>query len=79
MPNSSHVLEVGDIQVKEDLTIDARLLRILDMQTKNLRGKYIRIVIVLWDEATQEMTWELEDFIKTKCPHIFGKLNNFWG
>jgi len=52
----SHVLEADDIQVQEDLTMEARLVRILDSQVKQLRGKEIRTVKVLWDEAMQEMT-----------------------
>jgi len=36
-------------------------VQILDSQVKQLRGKEIRTVKVLWDETTQEMTWEMED------------------
>jgi len=52
----SHVLEADDIQVRENLTMEAGPVRILDSQIKQLRGKEIRTVKVLWDEATQEMT-----------------------
>ncbi|XP_014503321.1 uncharacterized protein LOC106763668 [Vigna radiata var. radiata] len=60
VPNATHVLEVDDIQVREELTLDIRPLQVLDEQTKNLRGKNIRMIKVLWNEGTQEMTWELE-------------------
>jgi len=29
------------------------------------------MVKVLWDEATKEMTWEMEDVIKRSYPHLF--------
>jgi len=51
-----HVLQVDDVQVKEDLTLDVRLVRFLDVQTKKLRGKEIHTVKVLWNEKRQEMT-----------------------
>jgi len=50
------VLESNDIQIREDLTMNTGPVRILDSQVKKLRGKEIRTVKVLWDEATQEMT-----------------------
>jgi len=28
-------------------------------------------VKVLWDEATQEMTWEMEDVMRRTYPHLF--------
>jgi len=28
-------------------------------------------VKVLWDEATQEMTWEMEDLKRKSYPHLF--------
>jgi len=26
---------------------------------------------VLWDETTQEMTWEMEDLMRRSYPHLF--------
>ncbi|WVY99024.1 hypothetical protein V8G54_031175 [Vigna mungo] len=70
IPDPTHVLEVDDIQVREDLTIEAGPVRVLEAQTKNLRGKKIRTVKVLWNEKTQEMTWELEEIMKNEYPHF---------
>ena len=67
----NHVLEQDDVQVHEDLTMGVGPVRILDSQVKQLRGKEIRIVKVLWDEATQEMTWEMEDVMRRSYPHLF--------
>ena len=46
-------------------------MRILDSQVKQLRGKEIRTMKVLWDEATQEMTWEMENLMRNSYPHLF--------
>ena len=71
MADPSHVLEQDDVQVREDLTMGVGPMRILDSQVKQLRGKEIRMVKVLWDEATQEMTWEMEDVMRRTYPHLF--------
>jgi len=75
--NPTHILEEDDVQVREDLTVGARPVRILDSQVKQLRGKEIRTMKVLWDEATQEMTWEMEDVMRRSYPHIFSSKFSF--
>jgi len=71
----SHVLKSDDVQLQEDLTMEAGPVQIMDSQIKQLRGKEIRPVKVLWDETTQEMTWEMEDLMRQSYPHLFpGKL-----
>ncbi|XP_047157954.1 uncharacterized protein LOC124828643 [Vigna umbellata] len=77
VPNATHVLEADDIQVREDLTLDVGPVRALEKQTKNLRGKNIRMVKVLWNEGTQEMTWELEEHMKKEYPYLFRNKNIF--
>ena len=47
-----HVLEADEVQVQEDLTMPVGPVCILDAQVKQLRGKEIRTVKVLWDEMT---------------------------
>jgi len=67
----TYMLEEDDVQVREDPTIGVGPVRILDSQVKQLRGKEIRTVKVLWDKATQEMTWEMEDVMRRSYPHLF--------
>jgi len=67
------MLEVDDIQVREDITLDVEPVQVLDVQTKKLRGKEIRMVKVLWNEKTQEMMWLLEDHTKNEYPYLFLK------
>ncbi|XP_014521827.1 uncharacterized protein LOC106778380 [Vigna radiata var. radiata] len=71
IPDPTHVLDVDDIQVREDLTIEAGPVKVLKVQTKNLSGKEIRTVKVFWNEKTQEMTWELEEFMRKEYPQLF--------
>jgi len=65
--------------VREDMKMGVRLVRILDSQVKQLRGKEIRIVKVLWDKATQEMTWEMEDLMRQSYPHLFPRMSTLRG
>ena len=59
--DSSHVIELNDVQVKENLTYEALPLRIEDRRTKHLRGKEISLVKVIWGGASgKNATWELE-------------------
>jgi len=44
---------------------------------KQLRGKEIKTVKVFWDEATQEMTWEMEDVMRKSYPHLFASKFSF--
>ena len=67
----THVLEEDDVQVCEDLTVGVGPVRILDSQVKQLRRKEIQTVKVLQDEATQKMTWEMEDLMRKFYPHLF--------
>ena len=74
-----HVLESDEVQVREDLTMPVGPVRILDTQVKQLRGKELKTVKVLWDEATQEMTWEMKDLIRKSYPHLFAGKSYFRG
>ena len=74
-----HVLESDEVQVREDLTMLVGPLRILDTQVKQLRGKELKTVKVLWDETTQEMTWEMEDVMRRLYPHLFSSKSHFRG
>nr|KYP69378.1 Retrotransposable element Tf2 [Cajanus cajan] len=56
----SHVVELDDVQVKENLTYEKLPVAVVDHKLKELRGKFIPLVKVLWDAATGEATWEVE-------------------
>ena len=71
------MLEEDNVQVHEDLTVGVGPVRILDSQVKKLRGKEIRTVKVLWNEATKKMTWEMEDLVRNSNLHLFPSKSNF--
>ena len=50
------MLEVDEVQVREDLTMSVRPVRVLEM---------------VCDETTQEMTWEMENLMRKSYPHLF--------
>jgi len=79
VPDPSHVIHMDDVQVKENLTVEALPLRIEDREVKNLRGKEISLVKVMWGgPAGGSMTWELECKMKESYPELF-PLGNFRG
>jgi len=55
------MLEVDNVQIKDNLPFEAKLVRIEDHQSKQLRGKTINMVNVVWDDKSGDSTWELED------------------
>nr|KYP48073.1 Transposon Ty3-G Gag-Pol polyprotein [Cajanus cajan] len=67
----SHVVELDDVQVKENLTFEKLPVVVVDHQLKELRGKYIPLVKVLWDTATGEATWEVEQQCREQYPFLF--------
>ena len=49
-----HMIELDDVQVKENLTYEILQLRINDCMVKQLRGKNIPMVKVVWGRASSE-------------------------
>ena len=52
----SHILVIDEVQVKEKLSFEAQLIRIVDQQTKQLRGKTISMVKIFWDARVSDST-----------------------
>ncbi|KAL5556291.1 hypothetical protein UlMin_038527 [Ulmus minor] len=72
IPDPSHVLEHKPIEVHEDLTYEEQPMQILDKKEKTLRNKVIPLVKVLWrNHKVEEATWEREDDMRKKYPHLF--------
>ncbi|XP_020215674.1 uncharacterized protein LOC109799511 [Cajanus cajan] len=62
----SHVIESDHLEVKENLTVEATPVRVEDRMVKQLRGKEIPLVKVIWGGATPESAIsELEEKMKT--------------
>nr|KYP41792.1 Transposon Ty3-G Gag-Pol polyprotein [Cajanus cajan] len=67
----SHVVELDDVQVKENLTYEKLLVAVVDHKLKEPRGKSVALVKVLWDAATSEATWEVEQQYRERYPFLF--------
>jgi len=68
----SHITPTEDVQVTGDLTYEEVPIAILDRQVKKLRNKEIASVKVLWrNQQVEEVTWEAEEAMKSKYPHLF--------
>ena len=44
---------------------------------RQLRGKSIRLVQVIWDKRTGDSTWELEKDVRKSYPHLFSGKSQF--
>ncbi|XP_075074812.1 uncharacterized protein LOC142162365 [Nicotiana tabacum] len=63
---------IEDIEVSENLSYDEIPVAILDRQIRKLRTKEVASVKVLWrSNNVEEMTWEAEDDMKSRYPHLF--------
>ena len=71
-PDPSHVIEHINIPLQSDLSYVEQPIRILDFQVRELRNRRIPQVKVLWrNQKVEEATWEREDEIQNKYPHLF--------
>lgn len=70
-PDPSHVIEPESVELRDNLEYEALPFKILDYRIKELRGKQIPLVRVLWDDVTGDSTWEREEDMRQKYPHIF--------
>ncbi|RDY10248.1 hypothetical protein CR513_05265, partial [Mucuna pruriens] len=69
----SHVIKSDHLEVKENLTVETIPVRVEDRMVKQLRGKEIPLVKVIWGGATPESaTWELEEKMRESYhPDLF--------
>ena len=67
------------MQLKEDLTFDLPIVKIVDKGTKQLRNKSIPLVKVAWvNRNSEEFTWEFEEDMKRNYLELF-RGNKFLG
>lgn len=71
-PDSSHVLQLEELELAENLTYEEQPVKILDRKEKQLRNKTISLVKVLWrNQSTESATWEPEADMRHKYPSLF--------
>ena len=60
------------VEVKEDLTLEVKPIKILDWGEKELRNKKVPIIRVLRRSSQiEEETWERESEMRRKFPDLF--------
>ncbi|XP_027357223.1 uncharacterized protein LOC113866606 [Abrus precatorius] len=57
--------------IRDELSVELPAALIENTRVKELRGKSIRLVKVIWDSITGDTTWELEDRMREQFPHLF--------
>ena len=68
----SHVLEVQDLELSDDLSYQELPIQILDYRVKTLRNRDILLVKVLWrSQRIEKATWEVEAEMRERFPDLF--------
>jgi len=77
--DESHVIQVDELEVRDNLTVETWPVRIEDREVKRLRGKEIVLVKVIWVGPTSESaTWESKSKMKDSYQELFPS-GNFRG
>ncbi|KAK9065033.1 hypothetical protein SSX86_016416 [Deinandra increscens subsp. villosa] len=67
-----HVVQYPLHRIREDLSCEEEAEAILEREDRVMRRKTIPFVKVLWkNHSEREATWELEDSIRERYPHLF--------
>ncbi|GJX27795.1 putative reverse transcriptase domain-containing protein [Tanacetum coccineum] len=67
-------ISLDEIQIDDKLNFIEESVEIMDREVKQLKQSRILIVKVRWNlRRGPEFTWEREDQMKKKCPHLFAK------
>ena len=76
MYDASHVIQVDDLEIRDNLTVETWSVRIEDREVKQLHGKEIILVKVICVGPTGESaTWESESRMKVPYPELFPSCN----
>ena len=68
----SHVVQLDDVQVRDNPIVETSPVRIKDQELKQLRGKETALVKVAWGGlAGGNITWELESQMRESYPELF--------
>ena len=64
-------IPVSEVEVLEDLSCIVKPVVILDRSERVTRGGRIKMVKVRWSENEKDVTWELEDKVRSLHPELF--------
>ena len=72
----SYIVQMDDVQVRDNLTVETSPLRIEDREVKHLRGKDISLVKLVQGGPTRgRVTRELEIRMRESYPEMFSPCN----
>ena len=72
LSDESLIIPLGELRIDDKLHFIEEPVEIMDREVKQLKQSRIPIVKVRWDTRRgPEFTWEREDQIKKKYPHLF--------
>ncbi|GJX08904.1 putative reverse transcriptase domain-containing protein [Tanacetum coccineum] len=72
LSNETLVIRMKELQLEDKLNFVEELVEIMDREVKQLKRSRIPIVKVRWNSKRgPEFTWECEDQIYAKYPHLF--------
>ncbi|WMV26139.1 hypothetical protein MTR67_019524 [Solanum verrucosum] len=77
MGDPSLIIPTANIGIKDSLSYEEILVHILDRQVRKLRTKKVASIKVLWrNQFVKEATWEAEEDMKKRYPHLFESREN---
>ncbi|WMV59403.1 hypothetical protein MTR67_052788, partial [Solanum verrucosum] len=72
MGDPSLIVQTENVEIKDNLSYEEIPVQILDRQVRKLRTKELASVKVLWrNQFLEEATWEAEEDMKKRYPHLF--------
>lgn len=72
LKDPEHHIKLEPVTIEQDLTFEARPVKILEESERVLRHRTLKYVKVLWTNQTErEATWELESNMREKYPELF--------
>jgi len=67
--DASHVIQVDDLEVRDNLTVETWPVRTEDQEVKRLRGNKIVLVKVIWvGQHGESATWESDSRMSVLYP-----------
>ncbi|GJZ37730.1 putative reverse transcriptase domain-containing protein [Tanacetum coccineum] len=77
LSDESLVIPIKELQLNDKLNFMEELVEVIDREIKQLRQSRIPKVKVRWNSKRgPEFTWECEDEIRTKYPHLFSSISS---
>ncbi|GJV68545.1 putative reverse transcriptase domain-containing protein [Tanacetum coccineum] len=75
LSDESHVIPMKELRLDDKLNLVEEPVEIMDREVKQLKQSRIPIVKVRWNSKRgPEFTWEREDQIRAKYPHLFSNI-----